>query len=242
MSGPLIREVVFESPVPKTFREAFLLRPGDPLLRFSTRRWERRLLSEFPSLAQVRVRRGWDRTVRVTATPRRALARIPASAALPPQASRPLAEAGGGTWRGVDADGCFFPLSDAGEGLPLFDGPAEPEAAARALRFLAALTAAKERWTDGLNKIKMSSDGEMVLTLAGGAPVYWGPPDAENAVTAAKARRLARVLNAPEGAAGYAYIRFVDDRWVVAKPMETPPVPAPRGKEKRAKARPHHRP
>jgi hypothetical protein len=64
----------------------------------------------------------------------------------------------------------------------------------------------------------MSSDGDAVLYLAGDTPVQWGAPDAAAGVLGPKARRLSRVLAAPEGAGGFEYIRFVDDRRVAAKP------------------------
>jgi hypothetical protein len=71
-----------------------------------------------------------------------------------------------------------------------------------ALEFLASLRAAKESWTDRLHKITISLDGEAVLLLTGEVPVYWGEALSDPSFVAQKARRLQRVLSAPESAGG----------------------------------------
>lgn len=197
-----VESVRVEGDAPAGFAEALGVKAGQPLFGFHRRALEQRLRASFPALSTVRVERGWDRAVRVTVVRRTPEARI-------------LSD---GRWSGVDETGALFPLPDEGAGLPVLALPADPAVRAAALAFLAGLRNTKERWTEGLYKIKMSSDGDAVLYLAGDTPVQWGAPDADAAVLGPKARRLARVLAAPEGAGGFDYIRFVDDRRVAAKP------------------------
>jgi len=197
-----IGAVRLEGVPPAGFRDALGLQPGQPLFGFHRRDLEKRLRAAFPALASVRLERQWDRTVRVTVVPRIPRARV-------------LAD---GRWRGVDDSGALFPLPDEGAGLPVFALPDDSAVRANALAFLKGLRDTKEGWTEGLYKIKMSSDGDAVLYLAGDTPVQWGAPDAAAGVLGPKARRLSRVLAAPEGAGGFEYIRFVDDRRVAAKP------------------------
>ncbi|MBL0348963.1 MAG: FtsQ-type POTRA domain-containing protein [Elusimicrobia bacterium] len=197
-----IEAVRVDGDAPPGFAEALEIKAGQPLFGFHRRALEQRLRAAFPALSTIHLQRGWDRTVRVTVVQRT------------PEA-RALSD---GSWWGIDRTGTLFPLPGEGAGLPVLALPDDPAVRAHALAFLAGLRNTKERWTEGLYKIKMSSDGDAVLYLAGDTPVQWGAPDADAAVLGPKARRLARVLAAPEGAGGFEYIRFVDDRRVAAKP------------------------
>lgn len=197
-----IAEVNVEGPSLPGWAEAPPIKPGQPLFSFSARRLEKRLLERYPQVEAVRVSRGLDRVVTVRLDLRKAVFRVPF----------------GDRWKALDSQGVLFPLENPGTDLPVLVLPAGESPARTALAFLAALRAAKESWTDGLCKITMSSDGEVVLLLPGDVPVYWGEATPNPALVAAKARRLQRVLSAPEAAGGVVYARFVDDRRVVIKP------------------------
>ncbi len=195
VNGPVLPGWVEDPPIKK----------GQPLFGFSAGRVEQRLLERYPQLESVRVRREWDRAVALRLDPRRPVARIQSA----------------GRWNALDQGGALFPLEGDAPGLPILvlpDAEASPEPV---LGFLAALRAAKESWTDGLHKITMSPDGEAVLLLAGDVPVFWGGVHADPSLEIQKARRLQRVLSAPESVGGIAYARFVDDRRVVIKPRGT---------------------
>ncbi|MBK8575809.1 MAG: cell division protein FtsQ/DivIB [Elusimicrobia bacterium] len=178
------------------------IKVGQPLFSFSAGRVERRLLERYPQLETVQVRREWDRVVRLRLVARRPVARIQS----------------GGTWNALDREGAVFPLDVAERELPILVLPASDSPPGPALAFLSALQATKEFWTDGLHKITMSTDGEAVLLLSSGVPVYWGDATNEGSRVAQKARRLQRVLSAPESVGGILYARFIDDRRVVIKP------------------------
>jgi cell division septal protein FtsQ len=186
------------------------VKAGQPLFSFSSGRVERRLLERYPQMESVRVRREWDRTVTLRFVLRRPLARV---------------QSGGG-WNGVDRAGAVFPLENGGADLPILGLPAADSAPGPAMAFWAALRETKELWTDSLHKITMSSDGEAVLFLTGEVPVYWGEVRTDPVLVAQKARRIQRVLSAPESMNGIEYARFVDDRRVVIKPR----VAEPKGK------------
>lgn len=197
-----ISEVRAEAPLLAGWVEDPPVKKGQPLFGFSAGRVERRLLERYPQLKSVRVRRDWDRGVTVRWQFRQPVARVH----------------GGGRWLALDGEGALFPLEGEGAECPIFvfSDPGTPPQAA--LAFLALLRAAKESWTDGLHKITMSTDGEAVLLLAGEVPVFWGEAVPDPALVAQKARRLQRVLSAPESVGGIQYARFVDDRRVVIKP------------------------
>lgn len=200
-----ITAVTVEGAVLPGWADAPPLKPGQSLFSFSARALERRLLERYPQLADVRVRRGWDHGVRFHLIPRSPVLRVRV----------------GDGWQGIDGTGALFPLQGDGAGLPIL-APAAPNGpSAAALAFLAALRSAKEPWTEGLYKLKMSSDGEVVLFLQGDLPVHWGEALPDPALVAAKARRLQRVLSAPEAAEGLEYARFVDDHRVVVQPRTT---------------------
>lgn len=197
-----IAEVRLEGPVPMGWVEDPPVKKGQPFFSFSKRRVEQRLLERCPQLDSVRVRRDWNRAVNVRFVLRRPVARVPS----------------GGRWNAWDQGGALFPLEGERPDLPILALPDGETTPAPALAFLSALRAAKEPWTDGLGKITMSPDGEAVLLLAGDRPVFWGEVVLDPSRVAQKARRLQRVLSAPESAGGIAYARFVDDRRVVIKP------------------------
>lgn len=197
-----ISGVRLDGPALPGWAEGPPVKTGQPLFSFSVDRVERRLLERYPQLETVRVRRDWDRSVKFQFVFRRPLARVQS----------------GGTWSGIDRGGTVFPLENRGTDLPVLVLPGTKSAAAPALAFLAALREAKESWTDSLHKITMSSDGEAVLLLSGEVPVHWGEAVSDVSLVAQKARRLQRVLNAPECLGGIEYARFVDDRRVVIKP------------------------
>lgn len=188
--------------VPPGFEKSIPLRVGQPLWTFKTQAVEQELLRRFPTLGEVRVRRTWRRAVRVTSAPRRAVAR----------------RLDNDRWVGLDRTGRAFPLPDTGPGLLLMTGATDPVPTARALAWAETLRNTKEPWTERLYKIKMSTDGDLLLFLGGDTRVYWGAADLSKDVLAPKARRLSKVFDAPEGAAGYDALRFVDDRRVVARP------------------------
>jgi cell division septal protein FtsQ len=199
-----VRQILVEGPALPGWAENPPLKPGAPLFGFSSRAIEKRLRERYPRLGDVSVRRGWDRSVRIHLSPR------------VPEARLFLSE----QWWGVDGSAHLFPLPDEGAGLPILVLPTEKPDPAGALAFLAALRAAKEPWTESLYKIKISPDGEATLLLAGELPVFWGEALPEPDRVAAKARRLGRVLSAPEALDGLEYARFVDDRRVAIKPLE----------------------
>ncbi|MBP9128574.1 MAG: cell division protein FtsQ, partial [Elusimicrobia bacterium] len=132
---------------------------------------------------------------------------------------RPVARSSDGEcWKGIDRSGAVFVLSGDGEGLPILALPDNARGAGEALAFLESLQQSKESWTQRLYKLKISADGEAVLMLAGETMVYWGDARTNLAEVGPKARRLQRVLDAPESAGGVESVRFVDDRRVVIKP------------------------
>lgn len=192
VNGPVLPGWVEDPPVKK----------GQPLFSFSVGRVEQRLLERYPQLETVRVRREWDRAVSVQMVSRRPVLRIQSA----------------GRWNALDQGGALFPLDEDAPGLPILVLPDAEASPAGALAFLAALRAAKESWTDGLHKITMSIDGEAVLLLSGDVPVFWGGVHSDPLLEIQKARRLQRVLSAPESVGGIVYARFVDDRRVVIKP------------------------
>jgi hypothetical protein len=211
--GLTVTRVVAEGPAAQELEKALGVRPGQPLWSFSARERAQHLLTLFPHLGEVRVSRTWTRAVRVTGIPRAAVAR----------------RLDADRWMGVDIAGCSFPLTDAGTGLLIFTGSADPAATGRAMAWLTDLRKTKEPWTESLYKIKMSSDGDLLLFLTGDTRVFWGAPDRSEEILGPKARRLTKVMAAPEGAAGYDTLRFVDDRRVVAHPRASdegrPPSP-----------------
>ncbi len=200
-----ISAVTVEGPALPGWADAPPLKPGQSLFSFSARALERRIRERYPQLADVGIRRGWDHAVRVRLVLRTPVLRVRV----------------GDGWQGIDGTGALFPLQGDGAGLPILAPAAPNDPAAPALAFLAALRSAKEPWTEGLYKLKMSPDGEAVLFLQGDLPVYWGEAHPEPALVAAKARRLQRVLSAPETADGLDYARFVGDRRVVVQPRAT---------------------
>lgn len=212
-----VTRVSFEGSVPADLLRDPPVAVGDRLF-LSTRRLRDRIRDRYPQLARIDVRRGWDRSVTVRLTTRT------------PTAKR----FDGGIWRGIDADGRSFPLEGDGEGLVTLVPASPADSPAPALTFLGLLRATDEPWTRGLYKIKMSSDGEATLFAASDLPVHWGPLVLDPALVGAKARRLGRVLNAPEARQGLVYARFVDDRRIVVKPSP------PKEKEKDAKAGHRH--
>jgi cell division septal protein FtsQ len=212
-----IDRVDYEGPVPAALLENPPLKAGDGLFRFSARRLEQRLRAEFPQLESVSVRRGWNRAVTVRAVARRPVAR----------------RLEGDRWHGIDADGRVFPLETVGEGLVILAPGSVGDSPVAALTLLDRLNATREAWTERLYKIKMSPDGEAVLYLAEDVPVHWGVVSLDPAVVDAKARRLGRVLSAPEARDGVVYARFVDDQRVVIKPKIA-------DKEPNAKTGRHH--
>lgn len=201
-----ISAVRVEGPVLPGWVEDPPIKAGQPLFDFSAGRVEQRLVERYPQLAGVQIRRQWDRSVVVRLVFRRPVARIQ----------------WGGDWIALDSTGARFPLVGEGTGLPIVALSTAEAPAGPAVAFLAALRAAKEPWTDGLRKITMSSDGEAVLLLSGDVPVYWGEVVPDPALVAQKARRLQRVLSAPESAGGIESARFVDDRRVVITPRVEP--------------------
>lgn len=196
-----ISQVTVEGPALPGWAEHPPLKAGQSLFSFSARRLERRLLERYPQLEAVRVRRRWDRGVTLALLPRTPVARV----------------SGSDGWKGVDRSGVVFPIDNRGAGLPLIVSASPQDPLAPALAFLALLRATKEPWTEGLNKIRMSPDGEAVLQLADDLPIYWGDVVLEGRLVTAKARRLGHVLTAPEADAGLAHVRFVDDRRVIIK-------------------------
>lgn len=197
-----IERVTYEGPIPAGLLENPPLKAGDGLFGFSARGLEKRLLAEFPQLEKAAVRRGWDRAVTVRVAARRAAAR----------------RLEGDRWQGIDADGRLFPLETPGDGLVILAPAAAGDSPLAALAFLERLNATREAWTERLYKIKMSPDGEAALYLAEDVPVHWGVVSLDPAVIDAKARRLGRVLSAPEARDGVVYARFVDDQRIVIKP------------------------
>ncbi len=197
-----IDRVAYEGPVPAALLENPPLKAGDGLFRFSSRRIEKRLLAEFPQLEKASVRRGWNRVVTVRMSARRAVAR----------------RLEGDRWHGIDVDGRVFPLETVGDGLVILSPGTVGDSPLGALMFLERINATREAWTERLYKIKMSPDGEAVLYLSEDLPVHWGPVALDPAVVVAKARRLGRVLSAPEARDGVVYARFVDDQRIVIKP------------------------
>ena len=138
------------------------------------------------------------------------------------QASRSSASAhldpdGAGAESVAAVEGEFAAAGD-GDGLPILSLPENGTGAEDAVAFLESLQLSKEAWTQRLYKLKMSADGEAVLVLAGETPVYWGEALSNLAEVEPKARRLQRVLDAPESAGGLDSVRFIDDRRVVIKP------------------------
>ena len=201
-----IEQVRVEGAVLPGWAENPPVKPGQPLFDFSRGRLERRLLVRYPQLETVRIQRDWDRSVTFQLTLRRPVARVQ----------------WGGRWGAVDPGGTIFPLEGEGAGIPILVLPDLETSVRPALEFLASLRAAKESWTDRLHKITISLDGEAVLLLTGEVPVYWGEALSDPSFVAQKARRLQRVLSAPETAGGIEYARFVDDRRVVIKPVAAP--------------------
>ena len=198
----VITRVRVDGPIPAGWASSPPVKAGQPFFGFSAGAVERRLMERFPELASVRVRRGVDRGVTVRLDLRRPVARL----------------ADGERWRGIDPSGAVFALNGDGEGLPILVLPDNTAGAESALAFLESLQQSKESWTQRLYKLKISADGEAVLLLAGETPVYWGDAGADPVDVGPKARRLQRVLDAPESAGGVDYVRFVDDRRVVIKP------------------------
>ena len=197
-----VTEVRVRGPVLPGWVEDPPVKKGQPLFSFSAGRVEQRLLERYPQLQEVRVRREWDRSVSVRLALRRPVVRIQSA----------------GRWNALDAAGALFPLEEDLPGLPILVLPDAEASPAAALAFLSALRDAKESWTDRLHKITMSPDGEAVLLLSGDLPVFWGGVIPDPLRVAQKARRLQRVLSAPESVGGIQYARFVDDRRVVIKP------------------------
>lgn len=212
-----IDRVVYEGPIPAGLLENPPLKAGDGLFRFSARSLEKRLLGEFPQLEKADVRRGWDRVVTVRVAARRAAAR----------------RLEGDRWQGIDVDGRVFPLETPGDGLVILAPAAAGDSPRVALALLEGLNETGEAWTERLYKIKMSPDGEAALYLAEDVPVHWGVVSLDPAVIDAKARRLGRVLSAPEARDGVSYARFVDDQRIVIKPKIS-------DKESNAKTGRHH--
>lgn len=197
-----IERIAYEGPIPAGLLDNPPLKAGDGLFRFSARSLEKRLLGEFPQLEKAAVQRGWDRVVTVRVAARRAVAR----------------RLDGDRWSGIDADGRVFPLETTGDGLVILAPASAGDSPLVALAFLERLNATREAWTERLYKIRMSPDGEAALYLADDVPVHWGVVSLDPAVIDAKARRLGRVLSAPEARDGVAYARFVDDQRIVIKP------------------------
>lgn len=197
-----IAQVRVEGSAPVGWDASPPLKAGQPFFGFSSSALERRLMGRFPELASVRVRRGVDRSVAIRLELRRPVAR----------------SSDGDRWRGIDRSGAAFPLSGDGDGLPILSLPENGTGAEDAVAFLESLQLSKEAWTQRLYKLKMSADGEAVLVLAGETPVYWGEALSNLAEVEPKARRLQRVLDAPESAGGLDSVRFIDDRRVVIKP------------------------
>ncbi|MBP9698762.1 MAG: hypothetical protein KBD85_01975 [Elusimicrobia bacterium] len=198
----VIARVRVDGPVPDGWASSPPIKEGQPFFGFSAGAVQRRLMERFPELASVRVRRGADRSVTIRLEWRRPVAR----------------SSDGECWKGIDRSGAVFVLSGDGEGLPILALPDNARGAGEALAFLESLQQSKESWTQRLYKLKISADGEAVLMLAGETMVYWGDARTNLAEVGPKARRLQRVLDAPESAGGVESVRFVDDRRVVIKP------------------------
>lgn len=198
--------VEVQGPLLSGWAEAPPVKKGQPLFSFSVDQIEQRIRERYPQLRSVRVRRAWDRSVRIQLELRTPVAKI---------------SVGPDRWNGVDSGGVLFPLEGAGAHLPILSLPKEEGTTATALPFLAALRAAKESWTDGLYKLKISSDGDGVLYLAGDVPLHWGKIRTDPHLVAQKARRFGRVLLEPEAIGGIDNARFVDDHRVVIQPRGT---------------------
>ncbi len=214
-----LRDVSISPDAPAALAQRIGLSAGDHIFGFSARALERRLEEEFPQLAQVTIRRGLDRGLRVTVQKRRPAARL-------------WQEEKG--WFGMDRAGVVFPLEGPEEryqGLPVLAGVPGGKAADAALAFLERLQNAESAWTRRLAKVKASPYGEATLYLEDGAAVVWGPLAEDKAVTDAKIARLERVFQDEAAAGGLEYARFVDERRVVVKPAAPPEAADPKKKK-----------
>jgi cell division septal protein FtsQ len=185
-----VTDVRVEGLAPNGFHKRVGVVAGDHLFRFSAVTTQNRLLREFPEIAPVDIRRGFNRAVYFSVQKRRAVAKV----------------FRGGAWQGVDGEGHLFPLDSSealvtlGEGVPV--------------SFLQDLLSLKEPWVRRLQELKMDSVGSVVLVLHDCPWVAWGPP----LLNKRKAIRLGRVLQDPALAAGADTIKFVENHRLVVKP------------------------
>lgn len=179
--------------------EEIPIRPGDHLFGLSERRLNRLARERWPQVLRAEIDRSlWRGQVTVRLVLRRPLGRVRR----------------GGDWAAVDGTGRLFPPLETAGTLPEME-PAVIEDAG-ILAILSELGAVGPDWWGGLTRIGRSPAGMIRFTLSDRTEVVWGFP--EPGATAAKARRLGRVLSdrslAPKG---FEYARFVDENRIVAK-------------------------
>jgi hypothetical protein len=207
---------------PEGFQRAVGLSAGQPTFGFSARDTAKRLQTQFPELARVRVRRTLNGGVKVVYHRRRAAAKVWSD----------------GQWLGMDPDGGLFPLrvfapedappenvlpEERSRPLPIFANVPAGPAAAPSLAFVELLRRLPQPWARGFYKMKLTSGGQALLFLKEGPLVHWGDVTADEARVLAKAERLERVLRDPRTAGGVETARFVDDRRIAVKPKQGDP-------------------
>ena len=173
------------------------VKKGASLFGFSAGQVKKNLLERYPQMASASVRRRWDRTVEVTWTLRDPVAKV----------------FRGGKWWGVDGEGRGFPLGLENKPLMILSFTPKTASATDGLRFLKALEETKAAWIKDVFKIKILAEGETVLYLKNGAPIFWGACEDFKE----RARQLDIALKSSEAAGGVEYIKFVNDHRVVVK-------------------------
>jgi cell division septal protein FtsQ len=210
-----VRRVTIPSEAPAGMDRALGVAAGDRLFGFSPRETARRLHTQFPELASVRVRRGLAGDVRLEIQRRRPRARLWKD----------------GQWYGMDGEGLLFPMrifgpedapveAQEGKGLVILAGAAGGASAVPFLDFMELVGRLPQSWARGFYKMKLAPAGEAVLFLKDGPAVHWGEPAADALVIQAKAERLERVLKDERLLLGVETVRFVDDRRLAVKPKE----------------------